>query len=74
MDQEKISLLRQILYFLSTNRASLLILVLIVMQFLTWQATLDVKNEVNDVYRAIYRNACGGSATFDKPCRVVISQ
>jgi hypothetical protein len=63
---------RRALTFISVNRASLLFGVLIILQCLTWQATLGVKDEVDNVRRAVYRNACGGSEIYDHPCRVVI--
>jgi len=58
------------LQFLSKNRLVLLFLILIGAQLLTWRAVVAVEDQVDSVWRAVYRTSCGSKD--DAPCRVMI--
>lgn len=58
-------------HFVSQNKLLLLFLALILLQFLSWQATLQVAWEIDLLRSAYYRYSCG--AEKDAPCRVIIT-
>lgn len=64
------AILTKSLNFLSTNRMILLFMTLIGAQLLTWRAVVAVEDQVDSVWRAVYRTSCG--VKDDVPCRVVI--
>jgi hypothetical protein len=64
----------RLLSWIAQNLLSILVLILIVLQFLTWRAIVSVREEVDDTRRAVIQTACGTEAYGQKlsPCEVVI--
>lgn len=54
------------------HRLLILFSILIVLQALTWIAVEKVAWEVDYTQKVITRNSCGGTGTYDNPCRVKI--
>jgi hypothetical protein len=56
------------------NKVPILLTISIIVQFFILLEMKATKNELEHTQRAIYRNACGGNLSTDKPCRVVITK